>query len=71
MMRLEVFVARKVGSLVGLGKNYNKMVPSWLRSQEGGRERVSKGLGNEFSFFIKKGVTNERACERLRHRALS
>ena len=23
-MRLEVFVARKVGSLVGLGKNYNK-----------------------------------------------
>ena len=27
-MRLEVFVARKVGSLVGLGKNYNKMVPS-------------------------------------------
>ena len=40
MMRLEVFVARKVGSLVGLGKNYNKMVPSWLRSQEGERERV-------------------------------
>ena len=25
MMRLEVFVARKVGSLVGLGKNYNRI----------------------------------------------
>ena len=57
MMRLEVFVARKVGSLVGLGKNYNKMVPSWLRSQEGGREWVrvrSKGLGSEFSFLSEK-----------------
>ena len=25
-----MFVARKVGSLVGLGKNYNKLVPSWF-----------------------------------------
>ena len=38
-MRLEVFVARKVGSLVGLGKNYNKMVPS-VRQKSGGRKRA-------------------------------
>ena len=52
-MRLEVIVAKRVSSRIrlGLGKNYNKMVPSWFEIQEGESGKQLRWFNRSKNFF--------------------